>query len=38
VQITRELADINPLIDAVKAYRGVQASLPAPKPCSPILP
>jgi peptide chain release factor 1 len=27
VQITRELADINPLIDAVKAYRGVQAEL-----------
>jgi peptide chain release factor 1 len=27
VQITRELADLNPLIDAVKAYRGVQAEL-----------
>jgi peptide chain release factor 1 len=27
VQITRELADINPLIDAVKSYRGVQAEL-----------
>ena len=27
VQITRELADINPLIEAVKAYRGVQAEL-----------
>jgi peptide chain release factor 1 len=27
VQITRELADLNPLIDAVKSYRGVQAEL-----------
>src|SRR5438046_6762355 len=27
VQITRELADLNPLIDAVKAYRGVQVEL-----------
>ncbi|MGQ0686487.1 peptide chain release factor 1 [Bradyrhizobium sp.] len=27
VQITRELADLNPLIDAVKAYRGVMAEL-----------
>ncbi|MCP4615164.1 MAG: peptide chain release factor 1 [Bradyrhizobium sp.] len=27
VQITRELADINPLIETVKAYRGVQAEL-----------
>src|SRR5215471_13952783 len=27
VAITRELADLNPLIDAVKAYRGVQAEL-----------
>ena len=27
VQITRELAELNPLIDAVKAYRGVQAEL-----------
>ena len=27
VQITRELADLNPLIEAVKAYRGVQVEL-----------
>ena len=27
VQITRELADLNPLIDAVKSYRGVLAEL-----------
>jgi peptide chain release factor 1 len=27
VQITRELAELNPLIEAVKAYRGVQAEL-----------
>ncbi|MFO1110594.1 MAG: peptide chain release factor 1 [Bradyrhizobium sp.] len=27
VQITRELADLNPLIEAVKSYRGVQAEL-----------
>ncbi|HXI05992.1 MAG: peptide chain release factor 1 [Bradyrhizobium sp.] len=27
VQITRELADLNPLIEGVKAYRGVQAEL-----------
>jgi peptide chain release factor 1 len=27
VQIMRELADLNPLIDAVKSYRGVQAEL-----------
>jgi peptide chain release factor 1 len=27
VAITRELADLNPLIDAVKSYRGVQAEL-----------
>src|SRR6185295_17989307 len=27
VQITRELAELNPLIDAVKAYRGARAEI-----------
>ena len=27
VQITRELSELNPLIEAVKAYRAVQAEL-----------
>ncbi len=27
VRISRELAELNPLIEAVKAYRGVQAEL-----------
>ena len=27
VQITRELAELNPLIDAVKAYRATEAEL-----------
>ena len=27
VQITRELAELNPLIDAVKAYRGTRAEI-----------
>ena len=30
VQITRELAELNPLIDAVKAYRATRPRLPAP--------